>query len=77
MILRWPTLSTTFVLYTEVELRLILRSFGHPSVPLMNNILKRAEKDGIIDNSTRKAIEAIRQTCDRCRENQPRQGTLG
>lgn len=56
---RWVKSDMPFVLYTETQLRRIHRSFGHPSVRAMGNLLKRASDDNRLDNETRKAIQAI------------------
>lgn len=40
---RWKPSDMTYSLYFESELRNLQRSFGHPSVTALQNLLKRAE----------------------------------
>ena len=61
---RW---RSDYALYTTSELSKLHRSFGHPSVTALCNLLKRARPDEM-KTSVRAAIEDITKRCNTCAE---------
>lgn len=61
---------TTYAPYSEKKLRTIHRSFGHPSMQVKTNLLRRSS-GGIIETETTRYIEAISEACENCQKHAP------
>lgn len=65
---KWKPSDISHSMYTEPELRQLHRSFGHPSVTALTNLLRRARPDEVSE-SVRKQIDDLTKQCIVCAEN--------
>lgn len=65
LIHKWSPADLQYALYTEVELRKIHKSFGHPSITATEGLLRRAGR-GILDIETKGMIQCIAEECKPC-----------
>ena len=66
--LLWHNWSPATAMYSEGELIRLHRSFGHPSVTALYNLLKRATPDDV-NKETRDSIKELTKRCRTCAEN--------
>ena len=66
--LLWHQWYPSVAHFSEVELKRLHRSFGHPSVSALYKVLRRARPNEV-NESTRIAIEQLTKDCDPCSRN--------
>jgi hypothetical protein len=68
MVHKWEPGDLASTLFTDAELLKLHRSFGHPSVEKLSNLLERARPDEM-DASVRKVLQEIVAHCQTCIEH--------
>jgi hypothetical protein len=71
--IRWKSSDLSEAMFTEAELKHVHRSFGHPSVVALWNVLRNARPEEV-SPATRAALESISRDCWVCagRARKPR-----
>jgi hypothetical protein len=68
MVHKWEPGDLASTLFTDAELLKLHRSFGHPSVEKLSNLLERARPNEM-DGSVRKVLQEIVAYCQTCIEH--------
>ena len=71
LIHRWGRGDLAYSLYTETELKRLHRTFGHPTVEALINLLRRANPDEM-NAEARKSLQEITNSCTVCVQNASR-----